>query len=119
MSRDTTLGRGHPRGHRPVRPSPPVHVQHAVEEAIAGKSDVVRITLPALLAEGHLLIENIPHVGKTMLAKALARAARYSDSGSSSRLACFPVASPGSVSTTGIATDSSSPRPRARPHRHR
>ena len=35
--------------------------------------EAVRLSLVALLAEGHLLIEDVPGVGKTMLAKALAR----------------------------------------------
>ena len=45
----------------------------AVESVIEGKPDVVRTALTVLLAEGHLLIEDVPGVGKTMLAKALAR----------------------------------------------
>jgi MoxR-like ATPase len=49
-------------------------VQARVESVIEGKSDVVRLALTVLLAEGHLLIEDVPGVGKTMLAKALARA---------------------------------------------
>ena len=44
-----------------------------IERVIEGKTDVVRLALVALLAEGHLLIEDVPGVGKTMLAKALAR----------------------------------------------
>ncbi len=40
---------------------------------IEGKSDTVRLAVTVLLAEGHLLIEDVPGVGKTMLAKALAR----------------------------------------------
>jgi len=48
-------------------------IRHAIEGVIEGKSDVVRMTLTVLLAEGHLLIEDVPGVGKTMLAKALAR----------------------------------------------
>ena len=39
---------------------------------IQGKPDVVRLALVVLLAEGHLLIEDVPGVGKTTLAKALA-----------------------------------------------
>ncbi|MBW8767818.1 MAG: AAA family ATPase [Geodermatophilales bacterium] len=39
---------------------------------VQGKDDVVRLTLVVLLAEGHLLIEDVPGVGKTTLAKALA-----------------------------------------------
>ena len=45
----------------------------AVESVIEGKSDAVRLALTVLLAEGHVLIEDVPGVGKTMLAKALAR----------------------------------------------
>ncbi|HEV8373855.1 MAG TPA: AAA family ATPase [Actinomycetota bacterium] len=44
-----------------------------IERVIEGKSEVIRLALIALLAEGHLLIEDVPGVGKTMLAKALAR----------------------------------------------
>jgi MoxR-like ATPase len=45
----------------------------AVESVIDGKADTIRLALTVLLAEGHLLIEDVPGVGKTMLAKALAR----------------------------------------------
>nr|WP_221473894.1 MoxR family ATPase [Planomonospora venezuelensis] len=48
-------------------------IREAIESVIEGKGDVVRLTLTVLLAEGHLLIEDVPGVGKTMLAKALAR----------------------------------------------
>jgi MoxR-like ATPase len=48
-------------------------VRDNVERVIEGKPEVVRIALVVLLAEGHLLIEDVPGVGKTMLAKALAR----------------------------------------------
>ncbi|GGE86267.1 AAA family ATPase [Mycetocola zhadangensis] len=44
-----------------------------VESVIDGKHSAVRTALTVLLAEGHLLIEDVPGVGKTMLAKALAR----------------------------------------------
>jgi MoxR-like ATPase len=44
-----------------------------VERVLVGKPDVVRIALVTLLAEGHLLVEDVPGVGKTSLAKALAR----------------------------------------------
>ena len=49
------------------------NVGNAVESVIEGKSEAVRLALTVLLAEGHLLIEDVPGVGKTMLAKALAR----------------------------------------------
>ena len=44
-----------------------------VERTIQGKGEVIRLSLVALMAEGHLLIEDIPGVGKTMLAKSIAR----------------------------------------------
>ncbi len=44
-----------------------------IEKVIEGKPDVVHTAITVLLAEGHLLIEDVPGVGKTMLAKSLAR----------------------------------------------
>src|SRR5699024_3833209 len=44
-----------------------------VEQVLVGKPEVVRIALVTLLAAGHLLVEDVPGVGKTSLAKALAR----------------------------------------------
>ncbi len=49
-------------------------IGRAIEAVIEGKPEAIRLTLAVLLAEGHLLIEDVPGVGKTMLAKALARA---------------------------------------------
>lgn len=48
-------------------------VSGAVESVISGKPEAVRLALTVLLAEGHALIEDVPGVGKTLLAKALAR----------------------------------------------
>ncbi len=45
----------------------------AVDTVIEGKGEAVRLAVTVLLAEGHLLVEDVPGVGKTMLAKALAR----------------------------------------------
>lgn len=44
-----------------------------VEQVLVGKPEVVRVALITLLSEGHLLLEDVPGVGKTSLAKALAR----------------------------------------------
>src|SRR5437867_10730549 len=44
-----------------------------IERVIEGEPEVVRVAITVLLAEGHLLIEDVPGVGKTKLAKALAR----------------------------------------------
>ncbi len=48
-------------------------LESALSGAIRGKAEVVRLTLVCLLAKGHLLIEDVPGVGKTTLAHALAR----------------------------------------------
>ncbi|MFD6097878.1 AAA family ATPase [Nocardiopsis flavescens] len=49
-------------------------IRGAIETVIEGKPEVLRVALTVLLSEGHLLIEDVPGVGKTMLAKALGRA---------------------------------------------
>ncbi|MFP5298574.1 MAG: AAA family ATPase [Actinomycetota bacterium] len=49
-----------------------------ISTIVQGKDDVVRLSLVALLAEGHLLLEDVPGVGKTMLAKSIARSVRCS-----------------------------------------
>jgi MoxR-like ATPase len=48
-------------------------VGSAVQTVISGKPTAIRLALTVLLAEGHVLIEDVPGVGKTLLAKALAR----------------------------------------------
>jgi MoxR-like ATPase len=63
----------------PVEFAPPVAfaklaaLESALGSAIRGKAEVVRLSLVCLLARGHLLIEDVPGVGKTTLAQALAR----------------------------------------------
>jgi MoxR-like ATPase len=49
-------------------------IRSAVETVVEGKPEVVDLAVTVLVAEGHLLLEDVPGVGKTMLAKALARA---------------------------------------------
>ncbi len=48
-------------------------ISDAVNTVVVGKPEAVRLALTVLLAEGHALIEDVPGVGKTLLAKALAR----------------------------------------------
>jgi MoxR-like ATPase len=49
-------------------------IEQAVEGSVRGKREAVRMSLVCLLARGHLLIEDVPGVGKTTLAQSLARA---------------------------------------------
>jgi len=49
-------------------------LQQAVEKVIKGKPEAVRLAIITLIAGGHLLVEDVPGVGKTTLAQALARA---------------------------------------------
>ncbi len=64
---------------REILSSPPLllsrlsEVEAALGEVIRGKPEVLRLSLACLLARGHLLIEDVPGVGKTTLAHALAR----------------------------------------------
>jgi MoxR-like ATPase len=44
-----------------------------VEKVIVGKTDAIRLTITGLLCQGHILIEDVPGTGKTMLAKSIAR----------------------------------------------
>jgi len=57
----------------PVPLSKLSEIELVLGEAIRGKSEVLRLSLACLLARGHLLIEDVPGVGKTTLAQALAR----------------------------------------------
>ena len=57
----------------PVALSKLEDLEEALGAAIRGKAEVVRLSVVCLLAKGHLLIEDVPGVGKTTLAHALAR----------------------------------------------
>jgi len=59
---------------RPTTPASIARVIDAVGGIVLGKDTQLRLALACLLARGHLLIEDLPGVGKTMLAHALARA---------------------------------------------
>ena len=72
-------------------------VVSSVALAIEGKEDVIRLALTGLISAGHLLIEDVPGVGKTMLAKAIAR----STSCSWSRIQFTPDLLPSDV--TGVS----------------
>lgn len=68
-----------------------------VEQVIIGKRDAIQLMLVALLCEGHVLLEDVPGVGKTMLARALA----VSLGVSFKRLQCTPDLLPNDV--TGVS----------------
>ena len=67
-----------------------------IEKAVLGKRHVVRLVLTCLLSEGHLLVEDFPGTGKTMLARALANTVQ----GSHARIQFTPDLLPSDV--TGV-----------------
>ncbi|GAB4498360.1 MAG: MoxR family ATPase [Anaerolineales bacterium] len=68
-----------------------------IQQVIIGKPEQIRLLLVALLCEGHVLLEDVPGVGKTMLARALA----VSMGGQFKRLQCTPDLLPNDV--TGVS----------------
>src|SRR5512144_258058 len=68
-----------------------------VEQVIIGKRDSIELLMVALLCEGHVLIEDVPGVGKTMLARSIA----ISLGGEFKRLQCTPDLLPNDV--TGVS----------------
>ena len=52
----------------------PARITAEIKKVIHGKDDVIRLTLCAILAGGHVLLEDIPGVGKTTLAVAISKA---------------------------------------------
>jgi MoxR-like ATPase len=73
-------------------------IASAVQRVIVGKPEAVRLALVALLSEGHLLVEDVPGVGKTSLAKALARAIDCSVS----RVQFTPDLLPGDITGSSV-----------------
>ncbi len=69
-----------------------------VGRVIVGKNDAVELAIVALLCEGHILIEDIPGIGKTMLAKAIARSLGCTFR----RIQCTPDLLPSDITGTYI-----------------
>jgi len=67
-------------------------------QTIVGKADAIRLILVALFAGGHALLEDVPGVGKTLLAKSLAR----SIDGKFQRIQCTPDLLPTDITGTNI-----------------
>ena len=68
-------------------------IMENIQKVIVGKEEPIRLLLTALLCRGHVLIEDVPGVGKTMLVNALAKSARLSFS----RIQCTPDMLPSDV----------------------
>jgi MoxR-like ATPase len=73
-------------------------MEESMSQVLLGKPEPIRLTLTALLADGHVLIEDVPGLGKTMLIRSLAR----SVSGEYSRIQFTPDLLPGDVTGTHI-----------------
>ena len=69
-----------------------------VETVIKGKTDVVRLALVAMLCEGHILFEDLPGTGKSMLARALSD----SMNATANRVQCTPDMLPGDITGSSI-----------------
>jgi MoxR-like ATPase len=69
-----------------------------LSQTIVGKSEAIRLVLVALLSGGHALLEDVPGVGKTLLAKSLAR----SIDGQFQRIQCTPDLLPSDVTGTNV-----------------
>ncbi len=74
-----------------------------LSRTIVGKSDAIRLVLVALFSGGHALLEDVPGVGKTLLAKSLAR----SIDGKFQRIQCTPDLLPTDITGTNIWNQSS------------
>ncbi len=93
---------------QPDRPNPPADALAAVAlaerlvamvgTAVRGKQDVVELAVVALLAGGHLLVEDLPGTGKTLLAKSLATAI----GGRFGRVQCTPDLLPSDITGTSV-----------------
>ena len=69
-----------------------------IETVLKGKNEVVRLALVAILCEGHILFEDVPGTGKTVLARAIAQ----SIDASTQRVQCTPDMLPGDITGSSI-----------------
>jgi MoxR-like ATPase len=69
-----------------------------IERVIKGKRDAIRLVLTAVLADGHVLLEDLPGTGKTMLARAMAQ----SLDAQSSRVQCTPDLLPSDITGSSV-----------------
>jgi MoxR-like ATPase len=69
-----------------------------IETVVKGKTDVVRLALVAILCEGHILFEDVPGTGKSILARAIGQ----SINAQTSRVQCTPDMLPGDITGSSI-----------------
>lgn len=69
-----------------------------IETVIKGKTDVVRLAMVAIVCEGHILFEDVPGTGKTMLARAISQSIQATDN----RIQCTPDMLPGDITGSSI-----------------
>src|SRR5947207_3276188 len=69
-----------------------------IETVIKGKSDVVRLALVAILCEGHILFEDVPGTGKSVLARAIGQSMNTI----AGRVQCTPDMLPGDITGSSI-----------------
>jgi MoxR-like ATPase len=81
-----------------VSPSPIERLTANIAQQIVGKDRPIQLVLTALLAGGHVLLEDVPGVGKTLLAKSLAK----SIDGKFQRIQCTPDLLPSDITGTNI-----------------
>ena len=88
-------------------------LREALNATLLGKSDVVELVLACLLARGHLLFDDLPGLGKTTLAKAVAHAVGGNSRGFNAHPICCPATSRVSICSISVRENSSSPPARS------
>ena len=69
-----------------------------IETVVKGKTDIVRLALVAIVCEGHILFEDVPGTGKTVLARAISQSIQATDN----RIQCTPDMLPGDITGSSI-----------------